>query len=69
MNYFLKIQELIDEFCKTSPSPDLESTYLESAEKINRLRLDALALADEGVKGDDERIISIYDEISKVLNG
>lgn len=69
MNYFVKIQELIDEFCNTSPSPDLESTYLESATEINKLRLDAITFADEGVKGNDERVVEIYNKLSKILNG
>lgn len=69
MNYFLEITKKIEEFCNISPSPDLRDSYLESAGKISKLHLEAVALEEEGVKSNDERIIKIYEEISKILEG
>lgn len=69
MNYFLKITKKIEEFCNTSPCPDSRTDYLKSAEKISKLQEEASVLEAEGVKSNDERIVKIYEEISKILEG
>lgn len=69
MNYFLEITKMVEEFCNTSPSPDSRIDYLKSAERISKLHLDAIVLEEEGVKSNDERIVKIYEEISKILEG
>lgn len=69
MNYFLEITKKVEDFCNTSPSPDLRTEYLKSAERINELYLDAISLGDEGVNGNDERIVKIYKEITKIIEG
>lgn len=67
MNYFLEITKKVEEFCNTSPSPDLRNEYLKSAERINALHLESISLGDEGVNSNDERIIKIYEEITKIM--
>ena len=69
MNYFLEITKKVEDFCNTSPSPDFRTEYLKSAEKINELYLDAISLGDEGVNSNDERIVKIYKEITKIIEG
>lgn len=69
MNYFLEITKKVEDFCNTSPSPDLRTMYLKSAERINELYLEAISLGDEGVNSNDERIVKIYKEITKILEG
>lgn len=67
MNYFLEITKKVEEFCNTSPSPDLRNDYLKCAARISELKLEAIALEEEGINSNDERIVKIYNEISKIL--
>lgn len=69
MNYFLEITKKVEEFCNTSPSPDLRGDYLKTAEKVSELDSEATILAEEGISSNDERIISIYEKICKLLEG
>lgn len=69
MNYFLEITKKIEEFCNTTPSPDLRDYYLKSAERISALHLEEVALESQGVNSNDERIVKIYEEITKILEG
>lgn len=69
MNYFLEITKKVQDYCNTSPVPDSCGEYLDTASKVRELSLNATCLAQEGVAHNDERIIKIYEELSKILEG
>lgn len=67
MNYYLEISKKVEEFCSTTPSPDQRDNYLDCAKEVKDLHSEAIVLENEGVKSDDERVVKIYNEISKVI--
>lgn len=68
MNHFLEITKKIQEFCNTTPSPDLMDEYLKNAGEIYKLHLESIVLEEEGVQSNDERVVKIYEKISEILD-
>lgn len=64
MDYLFEITKKVEAFYKTTPCPDLSSVlgYLKSAGIIGELYEEALSIEDE-----TDRLIEIYDEISKII--
>lgn len=67
MNYYLEISKKVEEFCNTVPSPDKRDNYLESADKIKKLKAEAISLECEGLDSNDKRVVNIYNEILKIV--